>query len=167
MDGANGRVGAPGRSGVPGASGVGGGASTGIPASVASHAARGGGTPNSVLDTAREVVRTSGYRGLYKGFGTVVGGLVTQGIITEGVTMNVGPCEDGTFRPVTITSIKRNRAPCRLVRATQSAALAIDMPVASLRRGMCLVDPRNDEEQARPAYFFQVQVLPSVINRDT
>ena len=96
--------------------------------------------------------------------GTVVGGLVTQGIITEGVTMNVGPCEDGTFQPVTITSIKRNRAPCRLVRATQSAALAIDMPVASLRRGMCLVDPRNDEEQARPAYFFQV--LPSFQNRD-
>ena len=90
--------------------------------------------------------------------GTVVGGLVTQGIITEGVTMNVGPCEDGTFQPVTITSIKRNRAPCRLVRATQSAALAIDMPVASLRRGMCLVDPRNDEEQARPAYFFQVRL---------
>ena len=90
--------------------------------------------------------------------GTVVGGLVTQGIITEGVTMNVGPCEDGSFRPVTISSIKRNRAPCRLVRATQSAALAIDMPVASLRRGMCLVDPRNDEEQARPAYFFQVRL---------
>ena len=85
MDGANGRVGAPGRSGVPGASGVGGGASTGIPASVASHAARGGGTPNSVLDTAREVVRTSGYRGLYKGFGTVVGGLIPGRMLYLGV----------------------------------------------------------------------------------
>ena len=74
--------------------------------------------------------------------GCVVGGLVTQGIITEGMTLNLGPFEDGTFRPVIVTSIKRNRAACRLVRATQSAALAIDVPVSEIRRGMVLVDTR-------------------------
>ena len=74
--------------------------------------------------------------------GCVVGGLVTQGIITEGMTLNLGPFEDGTFRPVIVTSIKRNRTACRLVRATQSAALAIDVPVSEIRRGMVLVDTR-------------------------
>ena len=76
--------------------------------------------------------------------GTVVGGLVSQGIITEGMTLNFGPFEDGSFKPVVVTSIKRNRAPCRLVRATQSAALAIDVPVNHVRRGMVLVDTRAD-----------------------
>jgi GTPase len=120
--------------------------------------------------------------------GTVVGGLVTQGtqigignwtalgysfylfsgIITEGVTMNIGPFEDGTFQPVTVSSIKRNRAGCRLVRATQSAALAIDLPISSLRRGMCLVDPRNTDDN-KSSYFFQAKVFllfhPTEIHR--
>ena len=77
--------------------------------------------------------------------GCVVGGLVTQGIITEGMTLKLGPFEDGSFRPVIITSIKRNRAACRLVRATQSAALAIDVPVSEIRKGMVLVDTRTNE----------------------
>ena len=77
--------------------------------------------------------------------GCVVGGLVTQGIITEGMTLKLGPFEDGSFRPVIITSIKRNRAACRLVRATQSAALAIDVPVSEIRKGMVLVDTRTTE----------------------
>ena len=47
-----------------------------------------------------------------------VGGLVSQGIITEGMSLNLGPFEDGTFRSEVVTSIKRNRAACRLVRAT-------------------------------------------------
>ncbi len=89
--------------------------------------------------------------------GTVVGGLVTQGIITEGMRLNAGPFEDGSFRGVTVTSIKRNRAPCRLVRATQSAALALDCPLAQLRRGMCLVDPRAADEPAA-CQFFQAKI---------
>ncbi len=74
--------------------------------------------------------------------GTVAGGLVTQGIITEGMRLNVGPFDDGSFRAATVLSIRRNRAACRLVRATQSAALALDCPVSALRKGMCLVAPR-------------------------
>ena len=70
-------------------------------------------------------------------------GLVTRGIITEGMRLKVGPFEDGSFRVVTVTSIKRNRAPCRLVRATQSAALALDISYHILRKGMVLVDARS------------------------
>ncbi|XP_059096502.1 GTP-binding protein 2-like isoform X2 [Tigriopus californicus] len=88
--------------------------------------------------------------------GTVVGGLVTQGIITEGMTMNLGPFPDGHFQSVSVSSIKRNRAGCRLVRATQSAALAIDFPFSDLRRGMSLVDPRATETHA--CLYFQAKI---------
>jgi len=37
--------------------------------------------------------------------------------------LNLGPFEDGSFKSVTVMSIRRNRCGCRLVRATQSAAL--------------------------------------------
>ncbi len=88
--------------------------------------------------------------------GCVVGGLVTQGIITEGMTLNLGPFEDGTYKPVAVTSIKRNRAACRLVRATQSAALAIDVSIMIVRKGMVLLDPRLAEGQA--TMCFQVKL---------
>ena len=48
------------------------------------------------------------------GVGTVAGGLVTQGIIVENMPLNIGPFEDGSFKVVTVSSIKRNRAACRL-----------------------------------------------------
>ncbi len=86
--------------------------------------------------------------------GTVVGGLVTQGIISEGMTsLHVGPFEDGSFKPVTVNSIRRNRAGCRLVRALQSAALAIDTPISELRRGMCLVDVTKADPRTASLYF--------------
>merc|ERR1712045_600169 len=71
------------------------------------------------------------------GVGTVAGGLVTQGIIVENMPLNVGPFDDGSFRTVHVSSIRRNKAACRLVRAQQSAALALDIPLSQLRRGEC------------------------------
>merc|ERR1719219_2320405 len=70
------------------------------------------------------------------GVGTVAGGLVTQGIIVENMALKVGPFEDGTFKTVHVSSIRRNKAACRLVRAQQSAALALDIHISKLRRGM-------------------------------
>ena len=67
------------------------------------------------------------------GVGTVVGGLVTQGIIVENMVLKVGPFDTGTFRPVRVGSIRRNKVACRLVRAGQSAALALDIPTSQLR----------------------------------
>jgi len=93
------------------------------------------------------------------GVGTVVGGLVTQGIITEGISLNLGPFEDGSFKTVSVSSIKRNRAACRLVRATQSAALAINVPVAQLRRGMVLLDTRLGTPEACMRFQAQVSLL--------
>eukprot|EP00095_Tigriopus_kingsejongensis_P000675 maker-scaffold340_size202118-snap-gene-1.21 protein:Tk00675 transcript:maker-scaffold340_size202118-snap-gene-1.21-mRNA-1 annotation:"gtp-binding protein 2" len=101
------------------------------------------------------------------GVGTVVGGFVTQGIITEGMTMNLGPMADGSFHPVEVASIKRNRTSCRLVRATQSAALAIEFPYAELRRGMSLVNPRAQETHACQYFQAKISVLfhPTLISK--
>ena len=47
----------------------------------------------------------------------MVGGLVTQGYITENMPLAVGPFEDGKFRDVHVSSIRRNKAACRCVKA--------------------------------------------------
>merc|ERR1711963_1039434 len=78
------------------------------------------------------------------GVGTVAGGLVTQGIIVENMPLNVGPFEDGSFKTVHVSSIRRNKAACRLVRAQQSAALALDIPSSQLRRGMVAISPQSN-----------------------
>jgi len=86
-------------------------------------------------------------------------GLVTQGIITEAMRLKLGPFEDGSFRVVTVTSIKRNRAPCRLVRATQSAALALNISYHSLRKGMVLVDARSGKLQLSKAVVYSGAIM--------
>jgi len=90
------------------------------------------------------------------GVGTVVGGLVTQGYITENMLLAVGPFDDGKFRDVNVSSIRRNKAPCRLVKAAQSAALALDLPLNQLRRGMVLTSKQG--EMPKPCQFFQAEV---------
>jgi len=105
------------------------------------------------------------------GVGTVVGGLVTQGIITEGISLNLGPFDDGSFKTVLVSSIKRNRAACRLVRATQSAALAISTTgcgeertsmtdiFSQIRRGMVLLDTHLGPPKACVRFQAQVNLL--------
>jgi len=90
------------------------------------------------------------------GVGTVVGGLVTQGIIVENMVLKVGPFDTGTFRPVRVGSIRRNKVACRLVRAGQSAALALDIPTSQLRKGMVMTAP--GEDQATACQYFQANV---------
>jgi len=87
------------------------------------------------------------------GVGTVVGGLVTQGIIVENMTLRIGPFEGGEFREVRVGSIRRNRAAFRLVRAGQSAALAVDIPLVQLRKGMVMISNGEGEEAVACQYF--------------
>lgn len=71
--------------------------------------------------------------------GQILGGLLTRGVITEGAKMQIGPDKNGLFMPVTVKSIHRNRVPCRVVRAGQSAALCLETPITNLRNGMVLL----------------------------
>ena len=57
------------------------------------------------------------------GVGPVVGGLVTQGVILENMHLNIGPFDTGGFARVRVSSIRRNKATCRLVRAGHSVSL--------------------------------------------
>lgn len=67
-----------------------------------------------------------------------------------------GPFDDGTFSPVKVNSVHRNKAPCRMVHSTQSASLALDPPFPSLRSGMVLISP---EEKPISCLFFQVLLI--------
>ncbi|KAL9954791.1 hypothetical protein ACROYT_G042368 [Oculina patagonica] len=76
------------------------------------------------------------------GTGPVVGGTLERGVLREGDQLLLGPSADGHFRPVTVMSVKRNRAACRVVRAGQAASVAISgIDRSLLRRGMVLTDP--------------------------
>lgn len=69
--------------------------------------------------------------------------------------MQIGPFKDGTFKPVTVKSIHRNRVPCRIVHAGQSAALCLDSNMTSLRNGMVLI---SRDIPATGCIFFQASV---------
>ncbi|CAH3165580.1 unnamed protein product [Porites evermanni] len=91
------------------------------------------------------------------GTGPVVGGTLERGVLREGDQLLLGPSQDGSFHPVTVTSVKRNRAACRVVRAGQAATVAISgMDRNLLRRGMVLADP---VQKPRPCYGFWAEVF--------
>lgn len=98
------------------------------------------------------------------GVGSVVGGLLIKGMLIEDTEMRIGPLQDGAFHTVNVQSIHRNRAPCRVVRAGQSASLAFtqndNLPV--LRSGMILLHsnpstPNVDVVEPFGSWFFQVR----------
>ena len=60
-----------------------------------------------------------------------------------------------------MSSIRRNKAACRLVRAQQSAALALDIPLSQLRRGMVAISPQSNQPIA--CQYFQVSLGQSPI----
>ncbi|XP_064477141.1 GTP-binding protein 2-like isoform X2 [Ornithodoros turicata] len=73
--------------------------------------------------------------------GPVAGGLLTRGVLREDDNLLAGPAHDGAFYPIRVLSVQRNRVPCRLVRAGESATLALDIgdaPPGLLRRGTVL-----------------------------
>ena len=46
-------------------------------------------------------------------------------MIREGDHVLVGPKEDGSFCETSVTSIRRNRTPCRMVRAGQAVTVTL------------------------------------------
>ncbi|XP_052836282.1 LOW QUALITY PROTEIN: GTP-binding protein 2 [Drosophila gunungcola] len=93
--------------------------------------------------------------------GPVVGGLLVQGVLTENMPMKIGPLPDGSFHPVNVNTIHRNKAPCRVVRAGQSASLSftLDQDLPTLRSGMVLLgDVGSSLDEPYGTYFFQAKV---------
>lgn len=69
--------------------------------------------------------------------------------------MQIGPFKDGLFKQVRIKSIHRNKVPCRVVRAGQSASICLDTNLANLRNGMVLL---SADLFAKGSLFFQANV---------
>ncbi|XP_029053158.2 GTP-binding protein 2 [Osmia bicornis bicornis] len=92
----------------------------------------------------------------------VLGGLLVKGAIAPGTRLLVGPLPDGEFSPVKVVSLHRNKAPCCLVRASQSASLTLapptnrSPPLPHLRPGMVLV---SVWDHPHATLFFQATVL--------
>ncbi|XP_018328627.1 GTP-binding protein 2 isoform X1 [Agrilus planipennis] len=88
--------------------------------------------------------------------GQIVGGLLTKGAITEGMHLNIGPHKDGSFTTVTVQSIHRNKVPCRMVRAGQSAAICLNRQIDDLRNGMFLLS--TEDKAAVGCFYFQANI---------
>ncbi|GBL74989.1 GTP-binding protein 2 [Araneus ventricosus] len=90
--------------------------------------------------------------------GLVVSGLLTSGVIHEGDKLLVGPSDTGHFNITKVLSLHRHKVPSRIVRACESATLALSSQDIPLRKGMVLIS-----QQVRPpvCYYFQskIQIL--------
>lgn len=78
------------------------------------------------------------------GIGTVVSGLMIEGIIREGDDMLLGPDDDGNFCPVSIVSLQRHKIPCNFARAGQKCTMAIATKNIKVRRGMVMKELDHD-----------------------
>lgn len=92
----------------------------------------------------------------------IVGGLLTKGVITQGTTLLLGPMDNCSFVPVTVGSLHRNKVPCRVVCAGQSASLSLKGPQLYLRKGMKLMSV-----EARPRACFYFQARTQVLHHST
>lgn len=57
--------------------------------------------------------------------GTVLGGILKRGVLQVHDSVLVGPNESGEFHETRVSTIRRNRTPCRLVKAGQAATVTV------------------------------------------
>jgi len=81
------------------------------------------------------------------GIGTVVSGLMVEGIIREGDEMMLGPDDHGRFENVSIISLQRHKIPCNFARAGQKCTMAIIADNIKVRRGMVLKEVDHEWTQ--------------------
>ncbi|XP_015924982.1 GTP-binding protein 2 [Parasteatoda tepidariorum] len=88
--------------------------------------------------------------------GTVVSGLLTSGVVREGDNLLVGPSDSGKFYPARVQSLHRHKVPSRVVRALETATLALFIQTKMiLRKGMVLI---NEKVKPPVCYFFQAKI---------
>ncbi|RWS10453.1 GTP-binding protein 2-like protein [Dinothrombium tinctorium] len=94
--------------------------------------------------------------------GLVVGGLLVSGIIRENDWLHIGPLVDGSFSDVQVASVHRHKVPCRVVRAGESASLALTNTSTDLtshvRKGMVLISIESNRTPYPVCYYFQARI---------
>jgi len=58
--------------------------------------------------------------------GIVLSGILTSGVVQIGDPVLVGPNDDGGFVESKVATLRRNRIPCRMVRAGQAATVTLN-----------------------------------------
>lgn len=81
------------------------------------------------------------------GIGTVVSGLMIEGIVREGDEMLLGPDDRGNFSNISIISLQRHKIPCNFVRPGQKCTMAILANNIKVRRGMVMKEMNCDWKQ--------------------
>lgn len=82
------------------------------------------------------------------GIGTVISGLMIEGVIREGDEMLLGPDDQGNFSNVSIVSLQRHKIPCNYARAGQKCTMAILTNGTQVRKGMVLKEMNDNWEQS-------------------
>jgi len=91
------------------------------------------------------------------GVGTVVSGTLVSGKVFVNQTLLLGPDEFGKFTPAIVKSIHTKRLPVKLVKAGQTAAIALKkIKRSAIRKGMVLVDQSTKPRACRE---FESEVL--------
>eukprot|EP00759_Apiculatamorpha_spiralis_P004447 PhF_6_TR12618/c0_g1_i1/m.19938 len=92
------------------------------------------------------------------GVGTVVSGIVTQGSVTSGDTLHLGPDTLGQFRPVQIKSVQCKGLNLNTAHAGICAGFALKKEKRSaIRKGMVMVDMRGPKPAA--CWEFEAEIL--------
>ncbi|CAH0731216.1 unnamed protein product, partial [Brenthis ino] len=86
--------------------------------------------------------------------GPVVGGLLARGQLYEGDNLIIGPLDTGEFVEISVKTIYRNRVPCGMVKAGQSASLGLSHFPPNLRQGMVLlaIPERYNKDHEKPTF---------------
>ena len=80
-------------------------------------------------------------------------------MIKEGDSLQIGPQDDGSFTPVRVMSVQRHKVGCRVVRAGQSATLALNANLErNMRRGMVVLEANNQQLSWFVCKYFQARV---------
>lgn len=82
------------------------------------------------------------------GIGTVVSGLMIEGIIREGDELLLGPDDQGKFSNVSVVSLQRHKIPCTYARAGQKCTMAIIANNIKVRRGMVMKEMDQNWDQS-------------------
>jgi GTPase len=79
--------------------------------------------------------------------GLVLCGILTQGVMSEGDAVQIGPDSSGAFHLGKIDSIRRNKQPVMVIRPGEAASVAVSFVsptnVNSLRRGIVIMSAKD------------------------
>jgi len=92
--------------------------------------------------------------------GPVLAGTLKSGVVKVGDALLFGPMSNGMFEKVVVASIHRNRTPCRVIQAGQTACIALrDNSQIMPRRGQVLLEDKLSEDPPKTCKTFEADLF--------